>query len=142
MEKGGERHAPTALSPGWSPGTQCRKKVDWAPRSNWTVVENKRSYPNRGLEPRTIHPVTNRYTVYSIPKQQMLPSIFSFCCLIETRCILKQHSNMKGRTMWQINPIFELTCVQTTWSKSITQTPYDTKFNLKYRVIPKSLRDF
>ena len=56
----GQRHAPAALYPGKDP-VPIVQEAGWAPGPVWTGAENL-APPPPGFDPRTVHPVTSRYT--------------------------------------------------------------------------------
>ena len=58
MGMGGKRHAPAALPPEKDP-VPLVQEAGWAPGPVWTGAEN---LAPPGLDPRTVQPVTSRYT--------------------------------------------------------------------------------
>jgi len=64
MGVGGQRHAPAALPPGKRPDTYCIG--GWVgPRAGLDGCG--KSHPPPGFDPRTLQPVTRRYTDSAIP---------------------------------------------------------------------------
>jgi hypothetical protein len=62
MRVGRQRHAPAALFPVKTAGTHYQEG-GWSPGPVWTATENL--VPS-GFDPRTVQPVTSRYTDWAI----------------------------------------------------------------------------
>ena len=68
MRVGGQLHAPAALPPGKRPGTHCIG--GWVgPRAGLGGCGKSRPPP--GFDPRTVQPVSSRYTDNAIPAHKI-----------------------------------------------------------------------
>ena len=63
MELGGQRHAPASLPPGKKTGNHCIG--GWVgPMAGLDGCEKSRPPPPPGFDPRSVQPLTSRYTDY------------------------------------------------------------------------------